>query len=479
MLRVRVGTLLLVAIGGLCCTGEHRARGGGSGFSDRDAATGEEGDSTTADAGPERDTRPGSDQGEQGADAGPWANLPDPCIDPAADPMDPLYPVPFHLWRTLPGVWARTTGDLDQDGTPEVYVGYYDPGPDSDPFDPSWAVYEFDGEDLALRTTWKGFGPLSVGDLDQDGVPDMAATAENPVTSPGGQPDWETALVVRHSSAPGSFDLDVEAHNLVRNFTGGVYDAVFADTDQDGLMEVVTARPTWVIERREDGSMVDQYMDDPTALSYPDGTVQVGDFDQDGRIDISVPAFVPVRAVPGSYVRVVECRGEGEYVSVYRRPMPAWEARFGALGDPDGDGVPEFLRGGTAFMEQGGGGGVCWYFGIYKAFGDDMYGPVWERSFLYGGNNLTGSVAMGDTDGDGDDELAISMGDVVHVYEADAGWSLVRIAELPMCDLCWEAKVHFEDLDQDGRAELIVSRVAGIPYDELDPEGILIYKRGL
>lgn len=125
---------------------------------------------------------------------------------------------------------------------------------------------------------------------------------------------------------------------------------------------------------------------------------------------------------------------------------------YQAVGDIDGDGTPEFLTGQPS---------VCAMFNVFDAVGNDDY----ERIWTFGARGARGihptgvtehGARFGDTDGDGDDELAIAIGAWFAVFEWD-GETFQRIFATRLCDECWNTSVEFADLDGDGRDSLVVT----------------------
>jgi hypothetical protein len=171
---------------------------------------------------------------------------------------------------------------------------------------------------------------------------------------------------------------------------------------------------------------------------------------------------------------VWENTGDDAYAVVHREALRIQNFHDAATGDVDGDGRPEFVVGGGNFGDPE---SACWHFGLYRAEPGGDVSLVWVRDFVHGTNALFGgAVDLGDTNGDGRAELALSMGNVVHVYEFGPGFQSRRVFEVRDCDTCDQERVYLRDLDGDGRAELIVSTdrdVDGKP----DPDGIHIYER--
>jgi hypothetical protein len=190
-----------------------------------------------------------------------------------------------------------------------------------------------------------------------------------------------------------------------------------------------------------------------------------GDFDGDALTDLSVPAPWPGPEIRMA-VRILERRKDFSWPAVFEWPILAIDQGAAAAGDIDGDGQDELVVGGV---------GTCWGFELFDSCGNGCYEQVWQETFYTGRGH--GYADFGDTDGDGHDELAVSIGNAIHLYEWQGGWDLKRIFELQLCPECWDARVFLEDLDGDAQAELVVPRASHASTAQ-DPECVTIYKRG-
>lgn len=180
----------------------------------------------------------------------------------------------------------------------------------------------------------------------------------------------------------------------------------------------------------------------------------MGDFDGDGRMELVIDGWGPEGRIgdPGfidiwRMARVFENVGDDRYRLVVRLPFGANNAQFGAEGDVDGDGVPEFVFGGSALN--------CLRFEVWKGIADDTYARIGRVDYptSRGWVSDRGAATFGDLDGDGDDELVLAVGDAVIAWDfADGG--MTQIMGYPFCRDCDWGAVWAGDLEGDGVDEI-------------------------
>lgn len=242
--------------------------------------------------------------------------------------------------------------------------------------------------------TFLGSEDLDVGDVNGDGFPDIIASASdesgismylgdgtgtNWTRRPGGLPDsaWANRVMLRDMNKDGVLDL-VATHadgprvwhndgkgNWTAASTGlpepvirGLYTGIaVADMNGDGRLDIATAN--WV-----DGPEVYLQQSDNTWKKLPDvfpemlgGAIglEVADLDQDGNVDIVVSGQIANE--PG-YVRgVFALRGDGKghftYMEHNGLPKTGLMTTMGiALGDVNGDGLPDIAAGSGMTVER-------------------------------------------------------------------------------------------------------------------------------
>jgi len=448
-----------------------------------------------ADAGQPSETRPADvrmDTEGPPADASPEAGhgdaggplVPHPCLAPSPDPAGPE--AELQLWRTLVGRGSRpVVGDSNGDGQLETYV-YYDGSSSTPRFSPYVShVYQWNGEEFLLEAVWERFLPTWAGDLDGDGLPAVVGRGPGILTEVvDGIRAAADPIVLLGSPAPGVFPDATQRETLLDRMYLLRYGERLADTDQDGLPEILFTNPFRILEFR-DGDWEIAYPPNPRlAEDSAPGKVVVGDFDGDGWTEIVVPAVHDVRPTPGQPAFVYEAQGNDNWVQTAFVEHPVWFTRYGDEGDLDDDGRLDFVL--TGYQFWGMGAVACWFLGAFAASADDAYEILWHRLFLHGDIRHSRSVATDDTDGDGDLEILLSLGDVVHLYEDQGEFDFRRVwswTSPPLPEGLPDFTVRtltgeLADLDADGAAEVIVSRLAPpIVEDISEYESYFIFKR--
>jgi hypothetical protein len=280
-----------------------------------------------------------------------------------------------------------------------------------------------------------------------------------------------------HENRPGRWASDYVSLNDIEIFDG----------DGDGKPEILVSTDQEILEWETDHFErtwsvhdVDPFDAEAELGGGGLGRLTHGDFDGDGRMEFILPALGPSGAAGVNveartyYARVFENTGDDEYELVARLPVGiTGNMQFVNSGDVDGDGIPEFLIGGSP--------GACQRFELWTATGNNLY----ERIWAYDGYNPRdyptdqGATAFGDLDGDGDDELVINLGQAVMALEWSNG-EFRRTFHHPVCQACNWSPVWTGDVDGDGADELMF-RVA---RDEdtragliLHPDGVMVFRR--
>jgi hypothetical protein len=222
---------------------------------------------------------------------------------------------------------------------------------------------------------------------------------------------------------------------------------VFADTDRDGLMEIVSTDqitgisiPTVVVaERQPDNTFVVHY---PLGLHRYLLTYATGDLDGDGKMEII--------GQQGSNVYVYESAEPWEFPTRLAWTSPPLSNVGGhtTVGDSDGDGRMEIIHSRNTFSGTS-------RLVIFENRGDDEYVQVFSE--LTPGNAAVGEKVVLDLDQDGRREIAMGGSDgFVYIFEsiADDTWQQVFVDSTGLKNAY--AAEGGVDTDRNGKPELFV-----------------------
>lgn len=155
---------------------------------------------------------------------------------------------------------------------------------------------------------------FGVGDIDGDGLPDLA------VCNQGGN----TVTILRNTSTPGSISFATTSIAVA-----APYNAAIADLDGDGMSDLAVLNASSVLNYRNTGSAgVISFAAPITYVTTSGWDILAGDIDVDGRTDLVLPAgfsVLPNNSTPGT-------------ISFLPAVIFGGGSRPGALGDLDVDG---------------------------------------------------------------------------------------------------------------------------------------------
>jgi RHS repeat-associated protein len=309
------------------------------------------------------------------------------------------------------------------------------------------------------------YGDVAIGDIDDDGLPEIIATnqAGNALHAfeHDGTPKWTStidALPGRgdHGGTIAIANLDgagrpeivigasvYDADGVLRGDgrdLGGTYGFValtaksaVADIDLDGVPEIV-AGPT--AYRYTNGQLVRAWQR-PGLL---DGWTSIGNFDDDGFAEIVIVGRPNVgTAAP---MQVLMLNHDGSVAEVWNPPtgapldLPDAFAGQALIADLDGDGVNEI---GVAGMSR------------YWAFERD--GTILWQAPIVDNSGVTGSTAF-DFDGDGSVEVVYRDEQYLHIFRGSDGAVLFQ---RPLPGGTGNEQPVVADVDNDGHAEIVVT----------------------
>lgn len=272
---------------------------------------------------------------------------------------------------------VASIGDLDGDGVPEIAAGA-SVANDFLHHQGRVTVFRYDRATNACAIRFRlwdpdaviydnlGYSVAGIGDVNGDGVPDLAAG------EPGDDVlDDNTGSILIFSGADGSIVRRVTDPAAGWRDNLGIDVHGIEDLDGDGVPDLAAAterRSGWegevILFSGADGTVIRRLTDASTLLAERVGGAidVVSDVDGDGLDDVLAGArYATVGGVAQSGRALVFSSGTGGILGVLEPPLPVASQLFGfavaAAGDSTGDGIPEFAVGapydGTAVVNGG------------------------------------------------------------------------------------------------------------------------------
>ena len=376
------------------------------------------------------------------------------------------------------GESVANAGDVDGDGIPDIAVGATGHviggtgiGNPAVPGTGSLYLLFMNGDGTVKRTAEVdaqtpngpsslteggafGASAAGMGDLDRDGVPDLAVGAPGAVVAGAGTGDLYVLFMNRDGTVKRTAEVNAQTPNgppsLVPNDRFGESVADAGDIDGDGTRDVVVGAPGGFLDYTGAGTVY-------VVLMNGDGTVKgtaaigagtpngpspaegdhfgwgvagMGDLDGDGTPEIAAGAY----ADDTLYIMSVNADGTVRATAEIDSgdaglPAPGEGNRFGSsvagIGDLDGDGTPDVAVGAPGRFAAGAAAGTGTAYVLFMDPDGSVNRTATIDSMTPNGPSLAvndrfgSSVAgIGDLDGDGVPDLAV--GAVGHVI-ADAG----------------------------------------------------------
>jgi hypothetical protein len=292
---------------------------------------------------------------------------------------------------------------------------------------------------------------VAIGDLDGDGKPDLAVTNEGP----------NTVSVFRNTSTSGSITTGSFAAHVDFATGSDPVSVAIGDLDGDGKPDLAVAnfddhtvsvlRNTAVSGSITTGSFASKV--DFTTGGGPE-SVAIGDLDGDGKPDLVVPNY---NSTTVSVFRNTSTSGSittGSFASKVDFATGSWP-QFVAIGDLDGDGKPDLAVGNQ-------GSNTVSVLRNTAASGSITTGSFASKvDFTTGSYPLT--VAIGDLDGDGKPDLAVANSgeNTVSVLRNTAISGSITsgsfAAKVDFATGSGPYSVAIGDLDGDGKPDLAVT----------------------
>ena len=318
---------------------------------------------------------------------------------------------------------GSVTADFDRDGLLEI-VGL----PLAGELVSGIEIYE--GATL-VHTGNIVFKPWAVDDTDGDGLMEILGSTEEGTfliesLTRNGYPErviWESSRISSGQIA----DLDQDGRKeIIGPDNNNDQILIFENRGNDTYEEIIT------LKNETEGSNVfgEQFA--------------IGDFDGDGRMELMV-------GDSEGELFIYESVGDDRLVETWRNQINASDAHELAAGDLTGDGIPEFIVGSVVSEDDLPSIRPRREYRVYTMAGENRYIVSWIQEivpFRLRGN----SIAVGDVDGDAQNELVIVANPNIYVFKWDGSRSTFSpiwhhsAGETP--------NLLLADTNQDGFAEL-------------------------
>lgn len=228
--------------------------------------------------------------------------------------------------------------------------------------------------------------------------------------------------------------------------------AQFCDLDQDGKREIVfqcNHPGTCLYEERG----YNEYQPVPFPVRGTAGRFAIGDFDRDSLMELAAVG-------PDGVLLVYKCIGNDQYVvscSLNYWPKEHDGYHVAAANDMDRNGRLEFIALLRVDGEQ-----ESLNVKVYEMPGPGSADCVWQQKYNFA--TFSRDIAVGDVDGDGVQEFAVSTGLEVRLFKCTGPSQYEQVWQYNQGGI---DRLRFFDVNNDGRDELIVP-----PYVLEDTSGL-------
>jgi len=241
--------------------------------------------------------------------------------------------------------------------------------------------------------------PISVYDIDQDGLPEIVKVGANGID-----------FVIYESIGDNFYDKIYE--DTIQGINTPLSTLGFGDFDEDGKIEFVLGNLSdgagganyWLYESPADNIYEFIHLGSVPTKNIKD-CFSVSDADGDSKLEFVVKGFTPLDARTHAFI--FEATGDNTYeiIKSFNLAGGDYYGGYSEAGDVDGDSIPEIVLESASYVY------------IIKAAGNDSF-YVWET---LPGHASGSCVRIFDIDGNGLAEIIISGNNETRIYEYDPG----------------------------------------------------------
>lgn len=290
------------------------------------------------------------------------------------------------------GHLLREPADFDRDGWGEIAISVHDRN--------------------------RSYGPLTIFERTREGFASRFATAFPAIPRDIGDSNGDGRLEILAGLGPRSFIFEAPADNAFPSAqvwadSNDFWAARFADLDADGRQEIIGRRGEKyvVLESGANRSFLEiAGLENFTAGDNLAGAphAEIADFDGDGRREILL-------GDGDGDLYLYESAGDNQFAPVWSDRLPLLDSgAFIRALDFDGDGRMDFAAGchsDPQLNSENEYDARHWLFRLYRAAADNRFETVWEQRFfgMQSPRDFAAGLGSGDVDGDGRDELFLSL----------------------------------------------------------------------
>ncbi len=266
-----------------------------------------------------------------------------------------------------------------------------------------------------------GFGVMAVGDLNQDGIPDVVL-----------QEFYLNTVNLYFGKGDGTFGAA-----QVLNFPGdGPAQAIaIADLNGDGIPDLVDDLVEVALGQGH-GSFATPiyYPVNGDSLFAGGGAIGLGDFQSKGRVDLVIQSTAIA-------LSILLNNGKGRFIDGVPTPVPGGEVSCTAAGDFNGDGITDLAVSNNASIQI--------YLGTGKAIAPFKAGATYP--FINGG-----CPTAGDLNGDGKIDLLMPAGNptMAYAYLGNGDGTFRQGPANPIPELCF---FRLADFNGDGKLDYVAN----------------------